>query len=197
MELDRYSPVVQQLVDRAELAEFSRGRPRREYRDQLRSLDVAAIFPSANAVDEASANCCLAALWLANHFLDESHRISQAIDTPSGSFWHGIMHRREGDFWNAKYWFRKVGDHPAFAELRSACEAQLGGMAVTDICWSSAHWDPYAYVDLCQQAVRSGGSLADLCGKIARIEWLVLFDYCWRPWWSVGRANHGSGSGQS
>ena len=54
------------------------------------------------------AACCLAGVWLLHDYLDESHTISQRIDTPSGSFWHGIMHRREGDFSNAKYWFRPL-----------------------------------------------------------------------------------------
>ncbi len=57
------------------------------------------------------------ALWLLAGDLDRSHEISQRIDTREGAFWHGIMHRREGDFWNAKYWFRKVGNHPVFVQL--------------------------------------------------------------------------------
>ena len=63
------------------------------------------------------AACCIAGVWLLHDFLDESHTISQGIDTPSGSFWHAIMHRREGDFSNAKYWFRRVGQHPVFDAL--------------------------------------------------------------------------------
>ncbi len=58
-----------------------------------------------------------AGLWLLAGNLDESHQISQSIESPEGSFWHGIMHRREGDFWNAKYWFRRVGRHPVLSEL--------------------------------------------------------------------------------
>ena len=52
------------------------------------------------------AQACLAGLWLYHDFLDESHSISQEIATSTGSFWHGIMHRREPDPSNAKYWFR-------------------------------------------------------------------------------------------
>ena len=56
-------------------------------------------------------------LWLLAGDLDRSHTISQSIDHPSGSFWHGIMHRREGDFGNSHYWFHKVGHHPAMDNL--------------------------------------------------------------------------------
>jgi len=54
-----------------------------------------------------------AAIWLYVDDLDRSHTISQGIETEEGSFWHGIMHRREGDFSNAKYWFRRAGTLPS------------------------------------------------------------------------------------
>src|SRR5689334_18276195 len=44
----------------------------------------------------------LAGLWLWHDYLDESHRICQALETETGALWHAIMHRREGDFSNSK-----------------------------------------------------------------------------------------------
>ena len=44
------------------------------------------------------AACCLCGLWLLHDFLDESHSLSQEITTDTGSYWHGIMHRREPDY---------------------------------------------------------------------------------------------------
>src|SRR5688572_13247850 len=55
----------------------------------------------------------LAGLWLYVDDLDRSHRISQDLDNQTGSMWHAIMHRREGDFANSLYWLRRAGDHPA------------------------------------------------------------------------------------
>lgn len=46
--------------------------------------------------------------------LEASHRISQNLDDATGALWHGIMHRLEGDCANARYWFRRMGEHPAF-----------------------------------------------------------------------------------
>ena len=54
-------------------------------------------------------------LLLLNDDLHASHDISQSIKTSTGSFWHAIMHRREGDASNANYWWRLTGEHPAFA----------------------------------------------------------------------------------
>jgi hypothetical protein len=49
--------------------------------------------------------------------IERSHSISQNIENLEGSFLHGMMHRREGDFSNAKYWFRRVGNHPVIEQL--------------------------------------------------------------------------------
>src|SRR3954447_17397484 len=47
---------------------------------------------------DADADCVLAGLLLWHDCLDRSHEISQSISSESGSYWHAIMHRREGDF---------------------------------------------------------------------------------------------------
>ena len=52
------------------------------------------------------------ALWLYGSDLDRSHTISQGIEDSTGSFWHGIMHRREGDFSNSHYWMHRAIAHP-------------------------------------------------------------------------------------
>jgi hypothetical protein len=38
--------------------------------------------------------------------LDAAHALFQDDESPLASYWHGMMHRREGDFANAQYWFR-------------------------------------------------------------------------------------------
>ena len=58
-----------------------------------------------------------AGIWLYVDDIWTSHTVSQDIPVATGSYWHGIMHRREGDFWNSHYWFNRVGDHPAMQDM--------------------------------------------------------------------------------
>ena len=57
------------------------------------------------------------ALYLKHGFLDESHKISQPVATPNGSYWHGIMHRAEGDSDNSRYWYHRIGTHPVLQQI--------------------------------------------------------------------------------
>src|SRR5436305_15294769 len=72
---------------------------------------------SALVKRQEDAQAMLAGLWLWHDWLDQSHTISQAVGSATGSFWHAIMHRREADFSNSKYWYARCRNHPAIATL--------------------------------------------------------------------------------
>lgn len=38
-----------------------------------------------------------------------SHNIAQDIPSPLGSWIHAYLHRKEGDKWNAGYWYGRAG----------------------------------------------------------------------------------------
>ena len=105
------------------LMPLDQGEPNRAAFDQLRALDEARLFDGQAVRHRELARACLAGLWLYHDFLDEAHRISQSLHGREGSYWHGIMHRREGDFANAKYWFRRVGRHPIHEALNLSARA--------------------------------------------------------------------------
>jgi hypothetical protein len=113
----------------------------------------------------------LAGLYVYFSCRDEAHTIAQATETAEGSYWHAIVHRQEPDPGNSAYWFRRVGSHPVFPELRNRAAA-----AGVDV---GPRWDPLAFIELCERARRDPGS--ELEGKALQVqlaEWRVLFDFC-------------------
>jgi hypothetical protein len=159
--------------------------PREFARSTLAALTPQSLFLGQKIVDEDAARCCLAALWLLHDFLDESHAISQEIETADGSYWHGIMHRREPDYSNAKYWFRQVGPHPIFEPLANAARTQVESekdklSPPTQFLLNPTTWDPYHFIDLCEAL--AGRPVDDsavlLARRIARTEWNLLFEHC-------------------
>lgn len=169
-----YAAKFSELLRTPRLQPLGPGTPNEAVRDQLQRLRIDTAFAPAVVKDRAMAACCLSALWLYHDFLDESHKLSQDIDTTTGSYWHGIMHRREPDYGNSKYWFRRVGEHPVFGPLHRKV-AQIAGAA--DLARSSA-WDPFAFVDRCEAAAR--GENDTVCRQVQDLEWRLLFDYCYR-----------------
>lgn len=157
-----YGPALTPLLAIDRRCSLDEGRPNVDALPRLEKLTPEGVF-GPGAYDRPMAACCLSAVWLLHNFLDQSHTFSQSIPTSEGSFWHGVMHRREGDFSNAKYWFRRVGDHPVYEELA----ARFGD------------WDPFDFVDRCQSALRTGREL-DECLEAQQAEWEALFDWCWQ-----------------
>ncbi len=153
---DRYGDDVAALLAEPRLAELGPGQP------------VAAVRPALERLDRLSP-ACRAGLWLYFDFLDQSHRLSQDLPTAEGSFWHAIMHRREPDAWNSKYWWRRVGRHPVLDQLQQLAP-QLG----------YTYTSPEAFVDWCEQ-VRGKGDAAELLARqVQLLEWQLLFDHCYR-----------------
>ena len=155
-------------VDR--LPELGPGRPNEVLKASLIALEVRDLFPKAH--NEEAARACLSGLWLYHDFLDESHTISQDLPSWYGSYWHGIMHRREPDASNAKYWFRRVEANPVYELLAS--EASELRMTL-----EGGKWDPFALVDQCERerGQRTEGEM--ICRRVQLREMQLLFDLCY------------------
>jgi hypothetical protein len=181
-----YGPVFAPLLDTDRRRPLDAGWPDSDARSALNDLSVESAFAHTQVADRDMAACCISGVWLLHDFLDDSHKISQSIETASGSFWHGIMHRREGDFWNSKYWFHRVGQHPAFDAIAEHARRRTDFSASSErdhrlksVPLAGAAWDPFNFVDLCEAAVSGHTELSDYSLDIQQVEWEALFDYCY------------------
>jgi hypothetical protein len=86
--------------------------------------------------------------------LARAHSIFQEDASALGAYWHGMMHRREGDFGNACYWFGRAGKLPALGLLPG--------------------FDPAAFTRRCAKEGRDTPELVEWQRK----EWEALMTFC-------------------
>ena len=176
-----YGSTFAGLLPKERLNTIGPGSPNTANRSALDNLTVETAFSHLSVADTEMANACIAAVWLYHDFLEESHLISQSIDTPTGSYWHGIMHRREPDFPNSKHWFRRVGEHPIFEPLRlGAAQIVSNSDSQESVSFlvKQPDWDAFAFVDLCEASLKGSSEAETVCRLIQKCEWEILFDYC-------------------
>lgn len=126
--------------------------PRRPY-----NADIADRLKSLSDIDRPNPNL-LAALHLMNDDLESAHVLVQDGANATACYLHMIVHRREGDWGNAKYWVGRTGEHPFYQEA-----ARLAGTST---------WDARAMVDRCQRGSKGGGSSpdAEAAARLAALE---------------------------
>jgi hypothetical protein len=159
------------------------GRPIEARRAQIEACEQQLRAAAESALGREMAAACCAALWLRFDFLDRSHAISQELDSLEGSYWHGILHRREPDADNARYWFRRVGRHPIFSSLTAAARERVAAhlpLKPDRYLADAREWDPMRFIDLCEQARGTGSPLEAFCRDVQQVEWELLFERCWR-----------------
>lgn len=176
-----YAPIIAELLCGPWVPPLDAGAANLKARTRLEALSSNDVFAPKRVCDGAMADACRAGLWLYHNFLEDSHKISQDLHTPTGSYWHALMHRREPDFSNAAYWFHRVGTHPIYEALcRDAAELAAEAPPAAAFLRRQSAWDPFAFVDLCSAVLVGRAPAEDLCRQIQKREWELLFDWCYR-----------------
>jgi hypothetical protein len=191
-----FQDAVERLRERTEMPLFA-GEPwDAGLGKRLRDAEIESLFPGRKVRDPHVAAAAVAGLHLWNDDFGASHNLCQGIATPTGSYWHGLCHRREGhrgeglqsNLGNARYWFRQTGEHPAFdAVYRSALSLLDNAGAGFRWATESANllrtrrtWDPVAVIDWFAQAEAQTIS-TESQRLLQEIQWReidLLVDWC-------------------
>jgi hypothetical protein len=131
-------------------------------------------------------SCLEAGLWLLAGDLGRCHALCQEVGTAYGAAWHAMMHRREGDFWNSKYWWRRAGDEGArggrwWRALAGELQRILAGApgrVRAEVESLGGDYDPAAFVDLVELRQGDAEARATLL-DVQRWEWASLFVATW------------------
>jgi hypothetical protein len=131
--------------------------------------------------NESEATAALAGLYLWHDYLDDAHELAQRVETPTGSLWHAILHRREGDFSNAKYWYARASAHPALEALATAFTSLLRSHPADSRLLRLTVGSTYgaALTDLVQRVHQTPptDSAHRLAVSLQQQEWRTLFDW--------------------
>ena len=160
-----------------------------ELTGQLQNTPSADLFGDQALKDSSLGDTVKIGLLLWNDALDDAHRMLQEIDTRTGDHWHAIMHRREPDYSNSKYWYSRVGNHPIFPRLRlqvlsilKADSRQLAQFAsYAEAIEEKDNWDASQFVDWCQAADQNESEEVIEFLQIVQVEEIkLLLDYSYR-----------------
>jgi hypothetical protein len=172
---------LQTLLDPANPPALGPGpRPGTLTMEQLRERLDTALAGSRSSGARAGLLRALVLLWH-DHF-EAAHGIAQSVEDADGSYVHAILHRREPDYSNAKYWFHRVGRHDCYAELARRVAPLLQSPANTALARKilpRGEWDAFAFVDACEEAssAAAGDPRLRLLRDIQRIEFEVLAEH--------------------
>lgn len=148
----------------------------------LQDTPAKSVVPARS--DSTTVIALQAGIYQWHDYLDESHECSQQIEGEGpqqlGDYWHGIMHRREPDDTNAKYWFRRIGKQPIFPQVAQAADKILRKYSGEPAeRWrgrltAGGKWDPFAFIDFCSACRSRPDELTDAAKQIQFAEMSLL-----------------------
>lgn len=120
----------------------------------------------------------LALLW--HDHWTPAHEIAQSREgEPDHDLLHALLHRREGDFANAGYWFRRAGKHACYPILerglasadlwRFRAEGAPGGIPSYIPGMENGRWSPSAFLAEIRTRVQSGAGETGEASAVLRL----------------------------
>jgi hypothetical protein len=91
-----------------------------------------------------------AMLWVRIGHIEPAHEIVQSGTQGFEAYLHGVIHRIEGDFWNAKYWFRQVRSAPLLEAIQLHIQQKYRTTAPSELPIAPTD-NPSLAVDRCEQ----------------------------------------------
>ncbi len=171
----------------------------------LDRTDIGTLFQNTPLISEPYGQLVRGALYLKNDDLAVSHAIFQQVGRDERSattcYWHGIVHRREPDFNNARGWFQKAEGLVAGPVLNQAiCTLLQQAIQMPDYgkardvalvflrhLKNRETWDGLYFLNLCQRCNNENDeALQRLLEDIQEKEFEVLFDWTFRQ--AIGKA---------
>ncbi len=146
---------------------------------QLESLiqNLEELLPKSFDQSSPDFTAVRAGLYQWHDALEVSHGYSQDAEhrgkNQAADYWHAIMHRREPDYSNSKYWFRHVGNSPLFAKLFDYSRH------ISSNIMPGHSWDPFYFVDYCSRC-RQGSQEKQLAQRIQAVEMVLLMQQTMR-----------------
>lgn len=157
--MESFAPIITafwQMVATPEPPELGPG-PRPGVRPRAELECVLETVLSPGRIKPAAALRLRATALLYHDHHDPAHDIVQDLTDRDAALIHAILHRREPDYWNAKYWFRRVDLHPAHLALARRLEALSPAPADRELVRQltlPGAFDPFAFVDECEAVER-------------------------------------------
>ena len=71
---------------------------------------------------EAKFRAMEAELWAEKGDWEKAHTLIQDIEDKEAAWIHAYLHRKEGDSWNADYWYRRAGKSRPAIDLQAEWE---------------------------------------------------------------------------
>ena len=135
---------------------------------------AADLFPNRSG---AFVDACRAGLLLWSDDLDAAHKIVQAPENEINNYWHAILHRREADFSNARYWWRRVGTHASMEGLYDVIIHRVPDFPLLDELRTEGRWEPLTFNTFCENAAKTGEWDTEL-REVQRLEIKLLLEWC-------------------